>query len=308
MQWQAASRLPFLIGSPAAAMRVGSIGLLQAGAAYGSIPRIRLRDRNGLRLPICRASRPARASSPPPASTPLRSKRFEPTTGSVKTLADRRLGAIILSRAENAAVPAAAISAALVEGVRNHGLGALVWPDTARALQARAAWAGIAVLSDDALLEALDLWLPPLVAAKRRLSDIAEDAVHTALWTLLSWEDQQRLNTLAPVHFRSPAGTTHAIDYAAPAGPTITLRVQALFGVAAHPVIGRDRTPLLLSLTSPAGRPIQTTRDLPGFWAGSWHAVAKEMRGRYPRHHWPADPIAADASLKTKRALAKKDA
>ena len=85
-------------------------------------------------------------------------------------------------------------------------------------------------------------------------------------------------------------------------GPTVELRVQALFGEARHPVIGTERTPLILSLTSPAGRPIQTTRDLPGFWAGSWTDVAKEMRGRYPRHNWPDDPAVAVASLKTKRA------
>ena len=83
------------------------------------------------------------------------------------------------------------------------------------------------------------------------------------------------------------------------------LRVQALFGLAEHPTVGTARVPLVLSLTSPAGRPIQTTRDLPGFWAGSWAAVAKEMRGRYPRHPWPDDPAAAAATLRTKNADAR---
>ena len=85
----------------------------------------------------------------------------------------------------------------------------------------------------------------------------------------------------------------------------MTLRVQSLFGLAEHPVVGEARVPLVLSLTSPAGRPIQTTRDLPGFWRGSWVAVAKEMRGRYPKHPWPDDPAAATATLRTKKADAR---
>ena len=99
-----------------------------------------------------------------------------------------------------------------------------------------------------------------------------------------------------------PAGSSHPIDYRADGGPRVELRVQALFGLAEHPTVGANRVPLVLSLTSPAGRPIQTTRDLPGFWAGSWSAVAKEMRGRYPRHPWPDDPARSDPTLRTKKA------
>jgi ATP-dependent helicase HrpB len=108
-----------------------------------------------------------------------------------------------------------------------------------------------------------------------------------------------------PSHFQSPAGSRHEIDYEAEAGPTVTLRVQALFGLKEHPRIAGGSVPLILALTSPAGRPIQTTSDLPGFWRGSWHAVAKEMRGRYPRHPWPDDPAGADPTLRTKRASAR---
>ena len=229
--------------------------------------------------------------------------RFEPETGSVRTIAGRRLGAIMLSRAENAQASAEEIAAALLEGVREHGLAIIDWPQSANALRQRARWAGIAALSDEALLATLDQWLAPLLAGKRRLSEIGGDALHAALWALPGWEGQQQLARLAPAHFTSPAGTAHDIDYAAEAGPTVTLRVQALFGLSGHPVIGQDRVPLVLSLTSPAGRPIQTTRDLPGFWRGSWAEVAKDMRGRYPRHNWPDDPAAAVASLKTKKAL-----
>jgi ATP-dependent helicase HrpB len=228
---------------------------------------------------------------------------FDPATGSVKTVSGRRLGAIMLSRAENASASPAKIEAALLAGVQEHGLAMLNWPDTAIQMRTRARWAGIDRLSDDALLATLDQWLPPLLSGKRRLADIAADRLLEALRSQLGWEDLQRLDRLAPSHFTSPAGTTHPIDYAAEAGPTVELRVQALFGLAQHPCIGPDRMPLVLSLTSPAGRPIQTTRDLAGFWAGSWADVAKDMRGRYPRHNWPDNPAAARPSLKTKKAL-----
>ena len=147
--------------------------------------------------------------------------------------------------------------------------------------------------------------MPPLVAGRRRLDAIPPGALGDALRGLLSWDEQQRVERVAPSHFTSPAGSSHAIDYGAEGGPRVELRVQALFGLAEHPTVGTARVPLVLSLTSPAGRPIQTTRDLPGFWAGSWAAVAKEMRGRYPRHPWPDDPAAAAATLRTKNADAR---
>jgi len=226
---------------------------------------------------------------------------FDPASGGVRTTSGRRLGAIQLSQGQDAKADPADISAALLQGVRDHGLALLPWSEAARRLRERAGWAGVAGLSDVELLDSLELWLAPLVEGKRRLSEIDPRALLHALTGLIGWDGQQALERLAPSHFSSPAGTTHAIDYSAEAGPTVELRVQALFGLAAHPVVGAGRTPLVLSLTSPAGRPIQTTRDLPGFWAGSWADVAKDMRGRYPRHHWPDDPATATASLKTKK-------
>jgi ATP-dependent helicase HrpB len=166
----------------------------------------------------------------------------------------------------------------------------------------RANFAGVEALADTALLASIDEWLPPLLAGKRRLSDIDRSQLSAMLEGLIGWDGKQKLDRLAPSEFRSPAGSSHAIDYAAEGGPRVELRVQALFGLSEHPVVGSARIPLVLSLTSPAGRPIQTTRDLPGFWAGSWSAVAKEMRGRYPRHPWPDDPAGASATLRTKRA------
>ncbi|HMT44831.1 MAG TPA: ATP-dependent helicase C-terminal domain-containing protein, partial [Chakrabartia sp.] len=231
--------------------------------------------------------------------------RYDPATRGVKAETGRRLGAITISKGQDSKPDPDAIVAALIEGVRTRGLDQIVWPDSARHLRSRARWAGLTGLTDDVLLATLDDWLAPLLVGKRRLDALDGGALHNALTGRIGWDGQQAVDRLAPAHFRSPAGTTHAIDYEAEAGPTVELRVQALFGVAAHPVIGTERTPLILSLTSPAGRPIQTTRDLPGFWAGSWADVAKEMRGRYPRHNWPDDPAGAVASLKTKRAQGK---
>ncbi len=228
--------------------------------------------------------------------------RFDPATGAVVARRTRRLGAITLASGP-ADAATEAIAKALVEGVRTHGLNVLPRGDAAMALQARAGFAGLP-LDDETLLARLDDWLPTLVAGKRRLSDIEPGALVQAWLNLLDWPQRQQLDARAPRDFASPAGTTHAIDYSAPAGPTVELRVQALFGLATHPSIG-DGVPLVLSLTSPGGKPIQTTRDLPGFWRGSWADVAKDMRGRYPRHNWPDDPAAALASLKTKNALAR---
>ncbi|MGK6353744.1 ATP-dependent helicase HrpB [Sphingomonas sp. DT-207] len=233
-----------------------------------------------------------------------RTVSFDPATGRIEALRERRLGAIRLSSGSDSAASPAEIEAALLEGVRAHGLALLPWSETARALRTRAAYAGNDALSGEALLTALDDWLPPLLAGKRRLDAIAPEGLTQALQNLLGWDGQKTLDRLAPARFETPAGSTHPIDYEAEGGPTAEVRVQALFGLDRHPLLG-DGTPLVLSLTSPAGRPIQTTRDLPGFWKGSWTAVAKEMRGRYPKHPWPDDPAAASATLRTKKADAR---
>ena len=236
--------------------------------------------------------------------------RFDPATNAISATVGRRLGALRLSFAPDPAPPAEAIAAALLDAVRKHGLALLPWPGSATALRARANFArqhdpAIPDLSDEALLATLDDWLPPLIANKRRLDAIDPGQLRAALDMILSWDAARQVDKIAPAAFGSPAGTSHAIDYTAPGGPTVELRPQALYGLSAHPTVAGDRVPLILSLTSPAHRPIQTTRDLPAFWAGSWREVAKEMRGRYPRHNWPDDPTAAVASLRTKRAQAR---
>ncbi|MEO5492544.1 MAG: ATP-dependent helicase HrpB [Sphingomonas sp.] len=234
---------------------------------------------------------------------------FDPATGAVEAVRERRLGAIALSRGPDSNADPATIADALVEGVREHGVSLLPWGEAATALRDRAAFAirhGWAeLLDDETLTDRLDEWLPPLLAGKRRLSALTDADLAEALRNLIGWDAMRALDRIAPARLDTPAGSSAAIDYAAEAGPTVELRPQALFGLATHPTVANGAVPLVLSLTSPAGRPIQTTRDLPGFWAGSWAAVAKEMRGRYPRHPWPDDPAAAHPTLRTKNADAR---
>jgi ATP-dependent RNA helicase HrpB len=236
--------------------------------------------------------------------------RFDPATGGVQARRGRRLGAITLAEGRDCAAAPEEIARTLVEGVRTHGLDLLPWSDGDRSLRRRAAFArrhdpSLPDLSDAALLAALDQWLPLLVASRRGLREVDRAALAGTLDSLLGWDGRKAVDRLAPHAFETPAGSAHPIDYEAEAGPTVAARVQAFFGLAEHPAIAGGAVPLVLSLTSPAGRPIQTTRDLPGFWAGSWSAVAKEMRGRYPRHPWPDDPAAADPTLRTKKAAAR---
>jgi ATP-dependent helicase HrpB len=240
-----------------------------------------------------------------------RTATFDPATGTVAAIRERRLGAVRLSTGPDSNADPEAIAAALLEGVHKHGLDQLSWPDSSQALRARARFAaehgGEAVALDDAaLLAEADQWLAPLLTGKRRLDQIDPGALAEALRGIIGWEGMKAIDRLAPSHFDSPAGSSHLIDYAAEGGPRVELRPQALFGLAAHPMVGGGRVPLVLSLTSPAGRPIQTTRDLPGFWTGSWSDVAREMRGRYPRHPWPDDPAAANPTLRTKNADARR--
>ena len=231
---------------------------------------------------------------------------FDAATGSVTPMRSRRLGAIRLSIGPDPAPDAAAIEQALRDGVREHGLDLLPWDERARQLRHRAAFAhrfdpSIAPLDEPGLIERLEEWLAPLLVGKRRLGDIAPGVLSPALERLLGYEAARKLDRLAPREFLSPAGSAYAIDYSALAGPTVDVRAQALFGLSLHPTIADGRVPLVLAITSPAGRPIQTTKDLPGFWAGSWRDVAKDMRGRYPKHAWPDDPASAAPTLKSKR-------
>lgn len=219
----------------------------------------------------------------------------------VEALLEQRLGALVLARGSDPAPDPAAIARFLCERIRAEGLGLVPFGRASENLLRRARYAGIAALSDETLLVDLEHWLAPMLT--RRLDSLEPGRLHQALLDRLDWEGQQALERLAPAEFASPAGTRHAIDYDDAGGPSVEVRVQALFGLDRHPGFGRPEQPLLLKLTSPGGKPIQTTRDLPGFWRGSWRDVVKDMKGRYPKHRWPDEPWAEDPSLKTKNAF-----
>ncbi len=155
-------------------------------------------------------------------------------------------------------------------------------------------------LSDAALQETLEDWLLPYMAGSTRVSDVDAACLGNALAGLLGYGGAAEIDRLAPSHFTAPTGSHVPIDYGAESGPSISIRVQELFGLARHPSVADGRIPLTLELLSPAHRPIQITRDLPGFWAGSWADVKAEMKGRYPRHPWPDDPASAEATRRAK--------
>ena len=230
---------------------------------------------------------------------------YDKNADRVEARVQRRLGAIVLYEGRVEKPDPEAVASALLAAVQDLGIDILPWSASAGALRERALFAGIAALSDEALAHSAEQWFLPLLGKVNRLRDVAPSALAQALDNLLGWDVRTRIDQIAPTLFKSPAGTAHDIDYAAEAGPTVELRVQALFGLDTHPVVGVDRIPLVLSLSSPAGRPIQTTRNLPEFWRGSWRDVAKEMRGRYPKHNWPDAPWESVASLKTKKAQAR---
>jgi ATP-dependent helicase HrpB len=158
-------------------------------------------------------------------------------------------------------------------------------------------------LSDAALARTVNAWLAPALATKTALGEITADELNEAVRALLPWPLQRRLDAEAPTHFAAPTGSQVPIDYEAEGGPKIAIRVQELFGLDRHPTIAGGKVPLLIELLSPAHRPVQMTRDLPGFWRGSYAAVRTEMRGRYPKHPWPDDPIAAPATRRAKPRL-----
>ena len=217
-----------------------------------------------------------------------------------------RLGRLVLEERLIERPDPALIARALADHARSEGLGRLRWGRSATAFRERVAFLrGVDPdawpdLSDAALVARLDDWLTPLLAGCASLADLDEAALDGAVRGLLPWDAQRQLDALLPARFTAPTGTTVAIDYAAEAGPRIDIRVQELFGLTAHPSVAGGRVPLVLALLSPGHKPIQITRDLPGFWTGSWREVKTEMKGRYPRHVWPDDPAAAAPTTRAK--------
>ena len=230
---------------------------------------------------------------------------FDRAAAALRARRRRRLGALVLAEQTLAAPADEASARALAAGALGLGVARLPWSKSLAQWRDRVmflrraepdAWPD---LSDEALATSPD-WLAPFLIGKTSLADIGAEDLAAALHAQLDFALARRLESEAPTHFTAPTGTAAAVDYEDEGGPSISLRVQELFGLAIHPALAGGRVPLTLRLLSPAHRPIQITRDLPGFWKGSWSAVRADLRGRYPRHSWPEDPAAAAPTTRAK--------
>jgi ATP-dependent helicase HrpB len=217
----------------------------------------------------------------------------------------RRLRAITLDDAPMPPPEGDDANHATVDAIQAHGLEILDWPDNALIMRKRLGWLHRGLgdpwpdMGDAALLAALDDWLLPFLNGKPSLAQMPHDAIRNGLVSLVPHAHQRKIDELAPTHFAAPTGNNHPIRYDGDF-PVLAIRVQELFGLKAHPSIAGGTVPLLLELLSPGHKPIQLTRDLPGFWKGSWADVRSDMRGRYPKHVWPDDPANALPTARAK--------
>ncbi|WP_413776440.1 ATP-dependent helicase HrpB [Rhodopseudomonas sp. P2A-2r] len=224
---------------------------------------------------------------------------FDRASMSLRGRRKRTLHAITLSEATTALTPSADTARVFAEGLIAAGLERLPWSKPLQQWRGRVMFLRAAEgepwpdLSDAALAAAPDTWLEPALYDKTALKEFSAGDMSDALMALLPWDLRARLEREAPTHFEAPTGTMLPIDYEAEQGPTIAVRLQELFGLTAHPSVAKGKVPLVLELLSPAHRPVQVTRDLPGFWKGSYQDVRSDLRGRYPRHPWPEDPAGA---------------
>jgi ATP-dependent helicase HrpB len=231
---------------------------------------------------------------------------FDEPSASVRARRIRRLGALRLADEPVAVEDPEAAALLLAEAAARRGLDSLPWSREQKAWRARANFLHVTLgdewpdLNADALAPAVSDWLAPALFGLTKLSEITGEHLRTALDLLLPYPRRQDIEALLPSHFTAPTGNAVPIDYTAEGGPAIEIRVQELFGLTRHPTIANGRIRLILVLLSPAHRPIQTTRDLVGFWTGSWADVAKELKGRYPRHPWPDEPAKAAPTARAK--------
>jgi ATP-dependent helicase HrpB len=230
---------------------------------------------------------------------------FDEKSLSLRARRSRRLGALALAEQTRKVEPNEDTARLLAEGIARVGMNKLPWTKSLTQWRDRVMFLRRAEgdewpdLSDAALAANID-WLVPALAEKAAVSQLSPDSISNALTELLLWPLRRRLEAEAPTHFEAPTGTHATIDYEAEAGPTISIRLQELFGLDQHPSIAGGRIPLVIELLSPGHRPVQVTRDLPGFWRGSYAAVRSEMRGRYPRHPWPDNPLDAPPTRRAK--------
>jgi ATP-dependent helicase HrpB len=231
---------------------------------------------------------------------------FDEASAALRARRTRRLGAVTLAEQPLRVTPSEETACMLAAGIARLGLDRLPWTKALRQWRDRVAFLRRAEgeewpdVSDLGLSASMETWLAPAFQGKTALAQVGEDDLTEAVQALLPWTMRRRLDAEAPTHFTAPSGSKIAIDYGAEEGPKLSIRVQELFGLDRHPAIAGGRVPLVIELLSPAHRPVQVTRDLPGFWRGSYAAVKADMKGRYPRHPWPDDPLAAPATRRAK--------
>ncbi|WBU30421.1 ATP-dependent helicase HrpB [Rhodopseudomonas palustris] len=231
---------------------------------------------------------------------------FDRSAMALRARRRRALHAITLSEAPLALTPSEQTARVLAEGLVVAGLDRLPWSKQLQQWRGRVMFLRKAEgdpwpdLSDAALADSRENWLVPTLFDKTGLKDFSASDLSDALMNLLPWELRARLDREAPTHFEAPTGSKLPIDYEAEQGPTIAVRLQELFGLTTHPSVAGGAVPLVLELLSPAHRPVQVTRDLPGFWRGSYAGVRADLRGRYPRHPWPEDPASAPPTRRAK--------
>lgn len=234
---------------------------------------------------------------------------WDERTASVRASRQRRLGALVLSEQALSKPDPALITGALLDGVRRAGVQTLAWTAELEQWRARvqflrriegpdSTWPD---LSDDTLRQTLEEWLGPYLDGVTTLDRVQRLDLTEPLRALLAWDQQRDLDRLAPTHFTVPSGSKIRIDYDGQDLPVLPVRLQEMFGSKETPRIAGGKIPLMLHLLSPAKRPVQVTQDLAGFWARAYQDVRKELRGRYPKHHWPENPLAAPPTAKTKR-------
>jgi len=217
-----------------------------------------------------------------------------------------RLGAIVLRDVGISNVDPELVRSAVMRSIARRGVASLPWSEAARRLQQRMMFVAAHLpdwpdVSDASLDASLDEWLPALLADSRRPTDLASLDLSRALLDRLDWKQRVQLDELAPTHLEVPTGSRLPVDYTDPAAPSLAVRIQELFGLAESPRILGGRVTMTLQLLSPAHRPVQVTRDLAGFWANSYFDVRKDLRGRYPKHEWPEDPLRAEPTRRAKR-------
>jgi ATP-dependent helicase HrpB len=231
---------------------------------------------------------------------------WDAESGAVQARRQRRYGALVLADAPLTAPDPEAVTSALLDGIGREGLQVLPWSEGLRQWQARVQllhrlepglWPAVA---DADLEQALADWLGPFVTGMTRLAQLRQAPLQQALTSLLSYQQQRLLEQEAPSHITVPSGSRIALDYLAGETPVLPVKLQELFGWQETPRIAGGRVALTLHLLSPARRPVQVTQDLAGFWRHGYAEVRKELRGRYPKHPWPEDPLTAPPARGTK--------